>query len=112
MIPSIICNYLVSILDNDTSPGDKRTVKDDIEPNEAPLPSISSEETISLIQSALGPEIERRMEARRQIDIVAMEALAQFSDHRLNASQGLNRASDTEDLDPVLRSDNEEQEES
>ena len=112
MIPSIICNYLVSILDNDTSPGDKRTVKDEIETSKAPLPSISSEETISLIQSALGPEIERRMEARRQMDIVAMEALAQFSDHRLNASQGLNRASDTEDLDPVLRSDNEKQEES
>ena len=73
---------------------------------------ISSEETISLIQSALGPEIERRMEARRQMDIVAMEALAQFSDHRLNASQGLNRASDTEDLEPVLRHNNEQQEES
>ena len=112
MIPSIVCNYLVSILDKDTSPGNKITAKDEIEPSKAPLPSISSEETISLIQSALGPEIERRMEARRQIDIVAMEALAQFSDHRLNASQGLNRASDTEDLDPVLRSDNEEQEES
>ena len=66
------CNYLVSILDNDTSPGDKRTLKDDIETREAPLPSISSEETISLVQSALGPEIERRMEARRQMDIVAM----------------------------------------
>ena len=87
-------------------------MKDDIETREAPLPSISSEDTISLIQSALGPEIERRMEARRQMDIVAMEALAQFSDHRQNASQGRNRASDTEDLEPILRSDNEQQGES
>ena len=52
------------------------------------------------------------MEARRQMDIVAMETLVQFSDHRLNASQGLNRASDTEELEPVFRSDNEQQEES
>ena len=112
ILPSLSCNTIVSILDKDASPGDKRTVNDDIKPNEAPLPSISSEETISLIQSALGPEIERRMEARRQMDIVAMETLVQFSDHRLNASQGLNRASDTEELEPVFRSDNEQQDES
>ena len=112
ILPFLFCNSLVSISDSDTSPRNKRTVKDDIETNKAPLPSISSEETISLIQSALGPEIERRMEARRQMDIVAMETLVQFSDHRLNASQGLNRASDTEELEPVFRSDNEQQEES
>ena len=53
----------------------------------SPLPGISSNETISLIQSALQPEIERRLEARRKMDKVAMETLIRFSDSHRRTSQ-------------------------
>ena len=51
------------------------------------LPDISSNETISLIQSALQPEIERRLEARRNMDKLAVETLIKFSDQHLRTNQ-------------------------
>ena len=40
---------------------------------------MSTKETISLIQTALQPEIEKRLESRRNMDKLAMEALLKFS---------------------------------
>ena len=40
---------------------------------------MSTDETLSLIQTALQPEIEKRLESRRNLDRIAMEALLKFS---------------------------------
>ena len=40
---------------------------------------MSTDETLSLIQTALQPEIEKRLESRRNLDRIAMEALLKFT---------------------------------
>ena len=40
---------------------------------------MSNKETLSLIQTALQPEIEKRLEARRNMDRIAMETLLKLS---------------------------------
>ena len=71
------------------------------------LPDISTNETISLIQSALQPEIERRLEARRNMDKFAVETLIKFSDQHLRTKQ-VDKVSLTEEQqDLCLNNDDE-----
>ena len=51
------------------------------------ISTISNSETISLIQTALQPEIERRLEARRKMDRLAMQTLIQYSDLHSRTNQ-------------------------
>ena len=74
----IIINCIFSDHHGETSSIHKKSVET-IE-TQSPISTISNSETISLIQSALQPEIERRLEARRKMDRLAMQALIQFSD--------------------------------
>ena len=57
------------------------------EKNSSRLPNISSNQTISMIQTALQPEIEKRLDARRKMDKLALEALLLFSDSNQRSSK-------------------------
>ena len=57
------------------------------EKNSSRLPNISSNQTISMIQTALQPEIEKRLDARRKMDKLALEALLLFSDSNQSSSK-------------------------
>ena len=59
---------------------------------------MSTKETISLIQTALQPEIEKRLESRRNMDRLAMEALLKFS-HPPSSTNQIEQFSDTEKQD-------------
>jgi hypothetical protein len=54
---------------------------------QSPVSTISNSETISLIQSALQPQIERRLDARRKMDRLAIQTLIQFSDSHSRTNQ-------------------------
>jgi len=73
--------------DNQVETGLKKTQLNKTEDSASNLTGISSNDTISLIQSALRPEIEKRLEARRKMDRLAMEALIQFSDSHPSTNQ-------------------------
>ena len=66
------------LTDTTTNTLDKSS-KDTKAKEESSSSGMSTKETISLIQTALQPEIEKRLESRRNIDRLAMEALLKFS---------------------------------
>ena len=51
----------------------------EIKNNPSSLPAMTNKETISLIQTALQPEIEKRLEARRNMDRIAMDTLLKLT---------------------------------
>ena len=48
---------------------------------------MTNKETISLIQTALQPEIERRLEARRNMDRIAMDTLLKLTHSPSSSNQ-------------------------
>ena len=79
------------------------------EKNSSRLPNISSNQTISMIQTALQPEIEKRLDARRKMDKLALEALLLFSDSNHRSSKTKPASSSPENQERnVYKSDEED----